>query len=116
MRAALTKELEGLLASERGEREAGLKLVTAAAAIEDGLIVEFGPPDILKPAHELRGELMLALARPAEAQEAFTRALQAAPGRLPALRGLARAARAAGDGAVAERAERELAAQQRGGQ
>jgi cytochrome c-type biogenesis protein CcmH/NrfG len=78
--------------------------------------VEFGPPDILKPAHELRGELMLALARPAEAQEAFTRALQAAPGRLPALRGLARAARAAGDGAVAERAERELAAQQRGGQ
>jgi tetratricopeptide (TPR) repeat protein len=111
----MARELEGILAFEGGEREAGLRLVTEAAAIEDGLIVEYGPPDVVKPAHELRGEMLLALGRPAEAQQAFTRALQAAPGRLLALRGLARAARDAGDAAVAERAERKLAAQQRSG-
>jgi tetratricopeptide (TPR) repeat protein len=115
MRVALAKELEGALAFERGEREVGLTLVTEAAAIEDGLIVEYGPPDVVKPAHELRGEMLLALGRPAEAQQAFTHALQGAPGRLAALRGLARAARDAGDAAVAERAERRLAAQQRSG-
>jgi len=115
VRAAMARELEGILAFEGGEREAGLRLVTEAAAIEDGLIVEYGPPDVVKPAHELRGEMLLALGRPAEAQQAFTRALQAAPGRLLALRGLARAARDAGDAAVAERAERKLAAQQRSG-
>ena len=116
VRAALARELGGALAFERGDRDGGLGLAAEAAAIEDGLIVEYGPPDVVKPAHELQGEMLLALGRPAEAQQAFTRALQAAPGRLPALRGLARAARDAGDDAVAERVERELAAQQRSGE
>ncbi|HET9295008.1 MAG TPA: hypothetical protein VFO06_11990 [Gemmatimonadales bacterium] len=116
VRAALARELEGALAFERGEREVGLRLAAEAAAIEDGLVVEYGPPDVVKPAHEMQAEMLLALGRPAEAQQAFTRALQVTPGRLPALRGLARAAREAGDGAVAARAERELAAQQRSGE
>jgi tetratricopeptide (TPR) repeat protein len=111
----MARELEGILAFARGERELGLRLVAEAAVIEDGLIVEYGPPDVVKPAHELRGEMLFDLGRPAEAQQAFTRALQAAPGRRAALRGLARAARDAGDAAVAERAERNLAAQQRSG-
>ena len=66
--------------------------------------MEFGPPDIVKPTHELLGELLLALHRPAEAQREFRRALELAPGRSRSLLGLARAARAAGDGAEAERA------------
>ena len=49
--------------------------------------MEFGPPTIVKPTWELRGEMLLAMNRPAEAQEAFTRSLAMQPGRLLSLRG-----------------------------
>jgi hypothetical protein len=56
----------------------------------------------------------MALQRPAEAQTAFERALELAPGRMLALQGLAEAAAAAGDARAAEEARGRLAANQRG--
>ena len=72
------------------------------------MAVEFGPPTVVKPTHELLGEMLLATGRPAEAQQAFTQALAQYPKRLLSLRGLAAAARAAGDAEVATKAEGEL--------
>lgn len=66
--------------------------------------MEFGPPDVVKPSHELLGEVLLELKRPSEAQKEFVRALELAPGRARSLLGLGRAALAAGDSAVARKA------------
>jgi cytochrome c-type biogenesis protein CcmH/NrfG len=72
------------------------------------LPVDFGPPELVKPVHELLGEWLLEARRPKEAEQAFTRALALAPGRLRSLQGLVRAATAAGDPEVAESAQRTL--------
>ena len=74
------------------------------------MAVAFGPPDVVKPAHELLGELLLAQGKPAEAQQAFVRSLALAPRRAASLLGLARAAAAAGDAAVADQARADLRA------
>ncbi len=69
---------------------------------------EFGPPDVVKPSHELFGEILLELNRPHEAQLEFERALHLAPRRVRALLGLARAATASGDSNTAVRAYTEV--------
>ena len=75
-----------------------------AAHIADTLPVEFGPPAVTLPPYELLGALLQAQGRAAEAQRAWQRALSLAPGRSRALVGLVRAARTAGDDAVADAA------------
>ena len=85
-------------------------LMRQAAALEDAMPVEFGPPADVKPAHELLGEILLRTGRPKEAQREFARQLQLAPKRALSLLGLGRAAAAAGDGATAARAYAELRA------
>jgi len=69
------------------------------------LPMEFGPPEIVKPSHELYGEVLLRAGRPAEAQREFQRALELAPRRALSLRGLAQAAGQSGDTKTAERAK-----------
>ncbi len=105
---ALDKALEAAIAFQAGLRDEALLLIGEANQIEDGLPVEFGPPTIVKPTWELRGEFLLAMDRPQEAQAAFTHALAMQPRRLLSLEGLAQAAAAAGDAAAAARARREL--------
>ncbi|MBV8199814.1 MAG: hypothetical protein JOZ15_04235 [Acidobacteria bacterium] len=81
-----------------------------AAADEDAQSYEFGPPVIVKPAHELAGEVLLDLGQPAAARRHFEQALARAPRRSLSLLGLARAAGRAGDAAAARAAYAELAA------
>lgn len=104
----LAGELEALMLWGKGRREAAVTLLRRLTKEEDAFPAEFGPPDVVKPTHELLGEFLLALKRPAQARTEFVRALELAPGRSPALLGLARAARAAGDTTAAERALAEL--------
>ncbi|MBA3560859.1 MAG: hypothetical protein H0W30_19965, partial [Gemmatimonadaceae bacterium] len=104
----LEKELRAALKSAEGSSEEALVLLREAAAIEDAMPVEYGPPDVVKPTHELLGEMLLALKKPAEAQREFARALELAPKRALSLLGLARAASAAGDSATAVRAYGDL--------
>jgi tetratricopeptide (TPR) repeat protein len=74
-------ELRGLLAIAAGRAAEGIEILTAAAAAEDALPFEFGPPRILKPTHELLGEELARLGRSGEANKAFDRALERTPGR-----------------------------------
>jgi tetratricopeptide (TPR) repeat protein len=104
----LTMELRAAIAASRGQADSAVAIVLDAARMEDALPVAFGPPFIPKPTHELAGEMLLQAGRPVEAQQEFTKALAAAPGRSRSLIGLARAASRAGDVSVAVRAAREL--------
>jgi tetratricopeptide (TPR) repeat protein len=97
----LATELRAAIAAAEGRREQAIRLLHAVGKIEDGLPAEFGPPDIVKPSHELLGEMLLGAGRPAEAEHEFQRALQLAPKRSLSLVGLVRAATAAGHDTVA---------------
>ncbi len=102
--AVFEHQLRALARLEAGATEEAVQLVREAAAREDSLPMEFGPPDVVKPSHELLGEVLLRAGRAAEARRAFSRALELAPGRSLALAGLVRAAAAAGDIEVARAA------------
>ncbi len=101
--AILSRQMRALFMLEDGKRTEGLALLREAAAMEDAIPLEFGPPDVVKPTHELLGEVLLAFGQGADAQRAFAKALSLAPGRPRSLLGLARASRAAGDQAATER-------------
>ncbi len=105
----LADQLRGRLMWQAGKREEALTLLRATALRGDTLPAEFGPPDVVKPTHELLGELLLQAGRAGEAQREFEHGLAQTPGRARGLLGLARAARRAGDSAVAVRALDQLA-------
>ncbi len=67
-------------------------LLDQATALEESLPPPSGPPDLIKPTHELYGEILLFLDRPQEAQHQFERALLWHPNRARSVLGLARAA------------------------
>jgi tetratricopeptide (TPR) repeat protein len=106
----LDLELQALIQKREGDGAGAVALLRRAAAIEEQLPFAFGPPLVEKPSHELLGEVLLDLGRPAEARGAFQAALERAPRRTAALAGLARAARRSGDEAAAARAGAELRA------
>lgn len=93
---ALAKALAAATAFQAGHRDQALALIGEANQIEDALPVEFGPPTIVKPTWELRGEMLLAMGRPQEAKAAFARSLALQPNRLLSVEGLAAAERALG--------------------
>jgi hypothetical protein len=107
--AVMKKELEALLARSDKDVSRAVALAKEAAAAEDRLNFEFGPPSIVKPAHELAGELLLASGDAAGARAEFEKSLAGAPNRALSLLGLARAAEKAGDGAAAAQARSRLA-------
>jgi tetratricopeptide (TPR) repeat protein len=104
----LTKELRALLVLVDGDKDEALAMLREATAAEDALPLEYGPPDIVKPTHELLGEVLLGLGDGREAQREFERSLQLAPKRALSLLGLARAATMSGDREAASRAHAEL--------
>jgi len=103
-------ELDALIHFKSGAGEKALALALQASALEEERAFGFGPPMPSKPSHELYGELLLALDRPAEAGEEFEKALERSPRRAQSLAGLQKAARLSGDEATARRAAEELEA------
>lgn len=112
--AILAKELAAQLLFDQGKAEEALTLLKEATTAEESLPFAFGPPTVVKPSHELLGEMLLGLGRPAEAQEEFDKALQRAPRRTLSLLGLARAASQTGDTETAQRAYEEARSSWRG--
>ena len=92
--AVLRMELEALALAAHGDAERGIARAREAAAAENLMSFEFGPPQIVKPAHELAGEILLAAKKPEDALKEFDAALAAAPGRAHSLLGVMRAATA----------------------
>ncbi len=103
----MARELGGMQLFLGASREAAIRVLQEATAIEDALPMEFGPPGIVEPSHEILGSMLLEVS-PTEAKGEFLRALTLAPGRSRALIGLAHASVAAGDKATAQRAVDQL--------
>lgn len=74
-------ELRASWLAANAKTEEALKMIGEAAAREDAMSYDFGPPNPVKPAHELWGEMLLKLNRIPEANKQFDLALQRAPGR-----------------------------------
>lgn len=108
--AVARMELEALVFLMEGKKEDAIALMRKATAREDAMPVDFGPPVVIKPSHELLGEMLLELGMAGEAEKEFARALELAPKRARSLLGLVRAAQVTGDSAGAEKARAELRA------
>lgn len=106
----LEKELTALVRLGEGKKGEALSLMREAIALEDAMPVEFGPPVVVKPPHELFGEMLLEMGMPKEAHAEFSRALHLAPKRARSMLGLGRAAMAMGDSPGAAKAYGELRA------
>jgi uncharacterized protein (TIGR01244 family) len=87
----VTRQLRGLLEHSQGEHEKGLATLAEAAALQDEMAFDFGPPTIVKPSHELLGELLLEQEDFAAARLEFKAALLRYPRRIQSTLGLARA-------------------------
>ncbi len=107
--AIMEKELAAMVRSARGQTDEAVKLAKEAADIELTMDAPSGPPEPIKPALELYGEILLAADRPAEAVAAFEQSLMRMPKRTLSLLGLARAALKAGQPATARQRYNELA-------
>ncbi len=101
--------LRGFIQFKAGETAQAVETLRQAAELEDAMGFDFGPPVVVKPAHELLGEVLLDVNRPEEAMVEFKAALARVPRRSLSMLGLARAAARAGDGTTAEDTYAELA-------
>jgi tetratricopeptide (TPR) repeat protein len=97
----LEKEIGAVARWAAGRKDEALGLAKEAADIERTTNAPSGPPDPMKPAAELYGELLLESNRAEEAAAAFAQALLRTPKRTPSLLGLARASAKAGNTAAA---------------
>lgn len=90
-------EVSALAAASKKNYPEAIDLLKRATAIEEELSPPSGPPSLIKPSHELFGEILLSANRPKEAAEQFGIALLRQPNRARSLLGSARAAAKAGD-------------------
>jgi tetratricopeptide (TPR) repeat protein len=84
------KELAAVIRWANGQKDEALQLAKEATEIEATMSAPSGPPDPIKPAFELYGEMLLDAGRAKEAARAFEQALVRTPNRTPSVRGLQR--------------------------
>ncbi len=85
------------LAHTEGKQEEALRLMRAAAELDDATEKHPVTPGALLPAREQLGELLLELKQPTAALQEFETSLRSAPNRFNGLYGAARAAKLAAD-------------------
>jgi len=93
-----------LIQSKKGNTEEAINLMKKATSLEEQLSPPSGPPELMKPSHELFGEILLGAGRHKEAADQFAIALRRQPNRASSLLGSARAAASSGDRAAAQAA------------
>jgi tetratricopeptide (TPR) repeat protein len=81
----------------QGNKDAALKAMTAAAALEDTTEKAAVTPGPIAPARELLGEMLLEAGRPADALREFEQNLKKEPNRFRSVYGAARAAELSGN-------------------
>jgi tetratricopeptide (TPR) repeat protein len=100
---------EAWLAQAEGRKDDALRIMRAAADLDDATEKHPVTPGAVLPAREQLGELLLELGRPAQALAEYEASLKRAPKRLAGLYGAARAAKLAGNTAQAGRYYAQLA-------
>jgi tetratricopeptide (TPR) repeat protein len=90
-------EVAALNASMKKDHAKAIELMKKATALEEQAPPPSGPPSLIKPTHELYGEILLRADKFREAWEQFRIALLRQPNRARSLLGAARAAARAGD-------------------
>ena len=90
-------ELAALVNFTKGNVDDAMKTMTQATALEEAMLVPSGPPTVIKPPHELFGEILLRAGRSQEAAQQFATSLRRHPNRARSLLGAARAAAKNGD-------------------
>jgi hypothetical protein len=95
-------EVSALASAGRGKSDAAIETLKKAVALEESLSPPSGPPDVIKPSHELFGEILLRAGRPKEAALQFAHSLERQPKRARSLLGAAKAAELSGDKAAAQ--------------
>jgi tetratricopeptide (TPR) repeat protein len=90
-------EVDAVKASIKADHEKAIDLMKAATALEEQGAPPSGPPSLIKPTHELFGEVLLRAGKPVEAAAQFKTALLRQPNRARSLLGAARAAAQSGD-------------------
>jgi tetratricopeptide (TPR) repeat protein len=101
-------EIAALMAALKPDYDRAITSMKQAASLEEAMGPPSGPPGLIKPSHELYGEILLRAGRPREAAEQFRIALQRQPNRARSLLGAARAAAKSGDTASAASAYAKL--------
>jgi len=99
----MEKEVSALVLLARGKQDEALALLREAADLEARMPPPSGPPDPVKPAPELYGEVLLQVGKAEEAAQQFQASLLRMPNRAASLLGAARAAAKAGDKEAARR-------------
>ena len=94
-------EVAAVAAAARSNHAKAAELMKKAIALEDEMGPPSGPPGLIKPSHELFGELLLKAGKPQAAAEQFKASLLRQHNRARSLLGAARAAAQAGDKAAA---------------
>jgi len=90
-------EVAAVVASRKHDYEKAATLMKKATMLEEETEPPSGPPGLIKPSHELFGELMLQAGKPDVAKDHFKVTLQRQPNRARSLLGAARAAAQTGD-------------------
>jgi tetratricopeptide (TPR) repeat protein len=94
-------EIAALNAAMKKDYNKAIELMKKATLLEEEMRPPSGPPSLIKPTHELFGEILLRAGKPAEAAEMFKVALQRQPNRARSLLGAARAAAQTGNQSAA---------------
>lgn len=95
-------EIMALAAAMKQDFDRSITSMKQATSLEEAMGPPSGPPGLIKPSHELYGEILLRAGRPREAAEQFRIALLRQPNRARSLLGAARAAAKSGDMAGAK--------------
>jgi hypothetical protein len=95
-------QASAVVARAEGRTEEAVRLMRAAAELEDGTDKSPVTPGSILPAREMLADLLLETGDAAGALAAYDASLRVAPGRYHSLAGAARAAEAAGDAARAK--------------
>ena len=75
------KEVSAAAQLARGQKEDAVRLAKEASDVEASMSAPSGPPDPIKPAAELYGEVLLDAGQPVQAAAAFEKSLERTPNR-----------------------------------
>jgi tetratricopeptide (TPR) repeat protein len=89
--AIMEREIRAVVALARGQKDEAVRIAKSAADLDITMAPPFGPPEPIKPAVELYGDVLVEAGRPKEAVTAYEQALLRTPNRTPTVKSLARA-------------------------